>query len=92
MSVVYIGQEPRRRARTGHPHRKTTPRKTSERCSDPGVHRTRGHNKEASQRNSIQSQGVQGKISQTRVTRDESKVSVGGLLALDQVLGISWSC
>jgi hypothetical protein len=29
----------------------------------------------------------QGRISQTRVTRDESQVSVGGLLALDQVLG-----
>jgi hypothetical protein len=36
--------------------------------------------------------GIQGSISQTRVTRDESQVSVGGLLALDQVLGVSWSC
>jgi hypothetical protein len=26
------------------------------------------------------------------VTRDESQVSVGGLLALDQVLGEPWSC
>ena len=26
------------------------------------------------------------------MTRDESQVSVGGMLALDQVLGDSWSC
>jgi hypothetical protein len=26
------------------------------------------------------------------VTQDESKMSVGGLLALHQVLGLSWSC
>ena len=26
------------------------------------------------------------------MTRDESQVSVGGLLALDQVLGNTWSC
>jgi hypothetical protein len=32
-------------------------------------------------------EGIRGRIAQTRVTRDESQVSVGGLLALDQVLG-----
>jgi hypothetical protein len=30
--------------------------------------------------------GLRSRISQIRVTRDESQVSVGGLLALDQVL------
>jgi flagella basal body P-ring formation protein FlgA len=37
-------------------------------------------------------QGIRGRIDHTRVTRDESQVSVGGLLALDQVLGDTWSC
>jgi hypothetical protein len=54
--------------------------------------RTRGHNKAASRSSSSQARGIRGRIAQTRVTRDESQVSVGGLLALDQVLGVSWSC
>jgi hypothetical protein len=36
-------------------------------------------------------EAFEGRTSQIRVTRDESQVSVGGLLALDQVLGDSWS-
>jgi uncharacterized protein YggU (UPF0235/DUF167 family) len=36
--------------------------------------------------------GIQGRLGQIRVTRDESQVSVGGMLALDQVLEVSWSC
>jgi hypothetical protein len=40
---------------------------------------------------SSQARGIRGRTDQTRVTRDESQVSVGGLLALDQVLGDSWS-
>jgi hypothetical protein len=32
---------------------------------------------------------IRARTSQTRVTRDESQVNVGGLLALDQVLLIS---
>jgi cation transport ATPase len=40
----------------------------------------------ASRSSSSQARGIRGRIAQTRVTRDESQVSVGGLLALDQVL------
>jgi hypothetical protein len=36
--------------------------------------------------------GLQGTVSQIRVTQDESQVSVGGLLAVDQVLRKHWSC
>jgi hypothetical protein len=39
-----------------------------------------------------QARGIPGRIDQTRVTRDESHVSVGGMLALEQVLGDTWSC
>ena len=35
---------------------------------------------------SSQARGIRSRIAQTRVTRDESQVIVGGLLALDQVL------
>jgi hypothetical protein len=36
--------------------------------------------------------GLQHKVSQIKVTQDESQVSVGGMLALDQVLWKHWSC
>jgi hypothetical protein len=36
---------------------------------------------------SIHAQGLRSRVVKTRVTQDESQVSVGGLLALDQVLG-----
>jgi hypothetical protein len=37
-----------------------------------------------------QDRGIRGGVDQTRVTQDESQVSVGGLLALDQVLKNTW--
>jgi hypothetical protein len=45
-----------------------------------------------SQRSSSEAQGIRGRTSETRVTRDESQVRFGGMLALDHVLGDSWSC
>jgi hypothetical protein len=48
--------------------------------------RAGGSGEAASRGSSSQDQGLRSRISQIRVTRDESQVSVGGLLALDQVL------
>jgi hypothetical protein len=52
---------------------------------------TRGHRIATSRSSSIQAQDFQRKTSYIRVTRDESQVSVGGMLTLDQVLGDPWS-
>jgi hypothetical protein len=48
--------------------------------------------KAAGRSSSSQARGLRGRVTQIRVTRDESQVSVGGLLALDQVLWKPWSC
>jgi hypothetical protein len=51
----------------------------------------RGRGTVAGRSSSSQAQGIRGRIAQTRVTRDESQVSFGGLLALNQVLRNTWS-
>jgi hypothetical protein len=68
------------------------PRRANELCSDLGVHRKRVRSITASRSNSSQARGIQRRTGQNRVTRDESQVHVGGLLALDQVLGDSCLC
>jgi hypothetical protein len=90
--IVHRGRELRSRARIGCHRNRTMPRRASERRSDPGVHRARGCSTIVGRSSSSQARGIRGRTSQTRVTQDESQVSVGGMLALDQVLGDSWSC
>jgi hypothetical protein len=54
--------------------------------SHSGVHRAGGSSEAAGRGRSSQARGLRSRIVQIRVTRDESQVSDGGMLALDQVL------
>jgi hypothetical protein len=66
--------------------------RTCDREIYPGVHREGGSGEATGRGSSSQDRGLRGRVTQIRVTRDESQVSVGGLLALDQVLWKRWSC
>jgi len=68
-----------------------TPGRDCYRVDDPGTHWEGGLGEGASWVSSSWSRGLQRNIAYTRVTRDEWQVSVGGLLALNQVLRKPWS-
>jgi len=86
--TVHIDWRPRSRMGASRHYSWTTLRGTCQQRSHPRVRWTGGHGTTTGQSSLSQAQGFCGRATQIRVIQDESQVSLGGLLALDQVLRI----